>query len=142
MILVDAGPLVALIHADDKHHEQCNEVLQSLQEPMASVWPPVTEAMYLLGFSSRAQQALWELIERGSLEILPLDLADAPRMRKLMKKYGDLPMDLADAALVRVAERERIRKIFTLDRRDFSIYRPDRLGSFEVIPAAGLAGQI
>lgn len=57
MILVDAGPLVALIHADDHRHERCTRELRSLKEPMASVWPPVTEAMYLLGFSSRAQQA-------------------------------------------------------------------------------------
>jgi predicted nucleic acid-binding protein len=47
MILVDAGPMVALIHADDHHHERCKEVLRSLKEPMATVWPPVTEAMYL-----------------------------------------------------------------------------------------------
>lgn len=96
MILVDAGPLVALIHADDKHHERCKTVLRSLEEPMVSVWPPVTEAMYLLGFSSAAQQALWEFIERGAVDILPLDLADVSRMRELMEKYKDLPMDFAE----------------------------------------------
>jgi hypothetical protein len=51
-----------------------------------------------------------------------------------MKKYRMLPMDLADAALVAVAERERIRRIFTIDRRDFSIYRPVKLGKFIIIP--------
>jgi len=135
VILVDAGPMVALIHADDKHHERCRAALRSLNEPMVSVWPPVTEAMYLLGFSAEAQQTLLEFIERGALSILPLGLEDAPRMRELMRKYEDLPMDFADAALVRAAEREKIRRIFTLDRRDFSIYRPDRLGSFEILPA-------
>ena len=134
MILVDAGPLVALIHADDNHHERCKAALRSLDEPMASVWPPVTEAMYLLGFSPQAQQALWELIERGALTLLPLELADVPRMRALMEKYEDLPMDFANAALVRAAERERIHRIFTLDRRDFSIYRPDRIGGFDIVP--------
>ena len=49
---------------------------------------------------------------------------DCLRMRELMWKYRDLPMDLADAALVRVAERERVRRIFTVNRRDFGIYRP------------------
>ncbi len=48
---------------------------------------------------------------------------DVPRIRELMKKYANRPMDLADAALLRVAEREGIRKIFTVDRRDFSVYR-------------------
>ncbi len=51
-----------------------------------------------------------------------------------MRKYRDLPMDLADAALVRVAEREKLRRIFTLDHRDFAIYRPSRLGRFLIIP--------
>ncbi len=51
-----------------------------------------------------------------------------------MWKYRDLPMDLADAALVRVAEREGLRRVFTIDRQDFEIYRPHRLGRFEIIP--------
>ena len=55
-------------------------------------------------------------------------------MQELMRKYRDLPMDLADAALVRVAERERLRRIFTLDRRDFQIYRPSRIGRFVIFP--------
>jgi len=134
MILVDAGPMVALIHADDRHHERCKEVLYSLKEPMATTWPPVTEAMYLLGFSPQAQQALWELIERRGILVLPLGLDDVPRIRELMVKYKDLPMDFADAALVRVSEREKIRRIFTLDRRDFSVYRPAGLGSFDIVP--------
>jgi uncharacterized protein len=76
-------------------------------------WPPVIEAMYLLADLPKAQEALWEMLARGGLQLLPLDLADVPRMRELMVKYADPPMDLADAALIRVAEREGIRKIFT-----------------------------
>ena len=55
--------------------------------------------------------------------LLSLDSADVPRIRELMRKYANRPMDLADAALLRVAEREGLRKIFTVDRRDFSVYR-------------------
>jgi predicted nucleic acid-binding protein len=55
-------------------------------------------------------------------------------MRELMKRYQDLPMDLADAALVTVAERERVSKVFTVDRSDFLVYRPEGIGSFELIP--------
>ncbi len=134
MVLVDAGPLVALIHADDREHGRCKEVLDSLHDSMGTVWPALTEAMYLLSFSSRAQDALWELIEMQAVQILSLDAGDVPRMRELMRKYRDLPMDLADAALVRVAEREKLRRVFTLDRRDFGIYRPARIGRFSVMP--------
>lgn len=134
MILVDAGPLVALIHKDDRHHLRCSKTFKTLREPLATVWPAFVEAMYLLGFSWQAQDALWELVERKVLTFLPLDEADAPRMRELMRKYQDLPMDLADAALVAVAERERLTTVFTLDQRDFSIYRPARLGAFQILP--------
>ena len=123
MILVDAGPLVALVDADDQFHKRCVAALKVLREPLVTVWPPVTEEMYLLGDLPEAQDALWEMLARGVLQLLPLDLADVPRIRELMIKYADRPMDLADAALVRVAEREGIRKIFTVDREDFSVYR-------------------
>ena len=83
----------------------------------------------------RAQDALWEMIQSAAVQILALGSDDIPRIRELMHKYRDLPMDLADGALVRVAERERLRRIFTLDRRDFQVYRPARLGRFAIIPA-------
>ena len=123
MIVVDAGPLVALVDADDQFHQKCVATLKELREPLVTVWPPLTEAMYLLSDLPRAQEALWEMLARGVLQFLPLDITDVPRLRELMRKYADRPMDLADAALVRVAEREGIRKIFTVDRKDFSVYR-------------------
>ena len=123
MILADAGPLVALVDADDQFHRQCVASLKTLREPLVTVWPPVSEAMYLLGDLPKAQEALWEMLARGVLQLLPLDLTDVPRIRELMSRYADRPMDLADAALIRIAEREGIRKIFTVDRKDFSVYR-------------------
>ena len=134
MILVDAGPLVALVHQDDNNHEACVRASRSLREPLGTVWPVVAEAMYLLNFSWDAQEGLWHVLDGERLRLLPLDLSDAPRIRELMRKYRDLPMDLADAALVRLAEREGLRRIFTLDRRDFSVYRPARIGRFAIIP--------
>ena len=133
-ILVDAGPLVALLHHDDQHHQKCVAALARLRDPLVTVWPALTEAMYLLNFSWRAQDAMWELVLEETVRLLPVEAADHRRMRDLMKKYRMLPMDLADAALVAVAERERIRRIFTVDRRDFSIYRPAKLGKFMILP--------
>ena len=135
MILVDTGPLVALIHEDDNEHRACKDAFASFNEPLGTVWPVLTETIYLLSFSWEAQTALMEMIETGAVEILPLGVADIPRIRELMRKYRDLPMDLADAALVRVAERERLRRVFTIDRRDFQIYRPSRIGRFVVLPS-------
>jgi hypothetical protein len=120
---VDAGLLAALVDGDDQHHHACVVALKKLREPLGTVWPAPTEAMYLLAGQPRAQDAIWEMLARGAVRLLPLDSDDIPRMRELMRKYADRPMDLADAALLRVAERQGIRTIFTVDRKDFSVYR-------------------
>jgi predicted nucleic acid-binding protein len=135
-VLVDAGPLVALLDRGDPEHERCVATLQALREPLVTVWPAFTEAMYLLRGSWPAQRALWSRLETDALTLAPLDEGDAPRMRQLMEKYRDLPMDLADAALVRVAERDASPRIFTLDRRHFTIYRPGGRRRFAISPGA------
>lgn len=136
MILIDTGPLVAVVHRADANHRRCAEAIRSFHEPVGTVWPVVTEAMFLLDFSPIAQDAVWELLESGDIQLLTLGPADLARMRSLMKTYRDLPMDLADAALVRVGERDGVRTVFTLDRRDFAIYRPLHLPRFTLVPRA------
>jgi hypothetical protein len=133
--LVDAGPLVALLDRADPAHATCVAALKTLRDTPITVWPAFSEAMYLLGGSWPAQKALWSRLETGALVLAPLDETDAPRMRELMEKYRDLPMDLADAALVRVAERESLTQMFTLDRTHFSVYRPGRRRRFSLLPA-------
>ena len=133
-VIVDAGPLVALLDQRDVHHAACVAALRALREPLVTTWPAFTEAMYLLGCSWRGQTALWSRVETGALTLAPLDEGDAPRMRELMEKYRDLPMDLADASLVRIAEREDLTRIFTLERRHFSVYRPGRRRRFSILP--------
>jgi predicted nucleic acid-binding protein len=134
-VLVDTGPLVALLDRSDPYHLSCQETFSSLNDTLVTVWPVVTEAIYMLRAYWQAQDALWEMIQSGAVQIVSLGIDDIPRMRELMRKYRDLPMDLADAGLVRVAERERLRRIFTLDRRDFQVYRPSRIGRFAILPA-------
>ena len=132
-VLVDAGPLVALLDRGDSKHMECVAALKRLHAPLVTVWPAFTEAMYLLRESWPAQKALWSRLETHALDLAPLEEADAPRLRELMEKYRDLPMDLADAALVRVAERESLTEIFTLDRKHFAIYRPGRRRRFSIV---------
>ena len=133
-VLVDAGPLVALVNRGDTHHARCTDALKDIRDPLYTVWPAVTEAMFLVRDSWPAQAALLEMLESRIVEVMPLDEDDVPRMTELMAKYRDLPMDLADAAIVRVAERERIRHVFTLDQRGFRVYRPTGLGRLGLIP--------
>jgi uncharacterized protein len=137
VILIDAGPMVAVVDGSDQHHGRCVAALKSIREPLATVWPAITEAMDLLLDLPRGQQAVWEMLERQVVRILPLDEGDIPRMRGLMTKYADRPMDLADAALVRVAERENFDRIFTVDARDFETYRINGRKAFRIVPRRG-----
>jgi predicted nucleic acid-binding protein len=132
-VLVDAGPLVAILDRADPDHAACVGALTHLRDPLITVWPAFTEAMYLLRGSWLGQKALWSRLETDALGLASLDESDAPRMRELMEKYRDQPMDLADAALVRVAERESLIQIFTLDRTHFEIYRPGRRRRFSIV---------
>lgn len=122
-ILIDAGPLIAIVKADDRHHAACVAALRKIRQPLATVWPALTEAMYLLAEVPGGQEAVWEMIARGAVQLLDVGLNDLARIRELMRKYADRGMDLADAALIRVAEREGIREFFTVGRKDFAVYR-------------------
>ncbi len=125
MILTDAGPLIALIDRGEQHHQACIDCLGELTGPMLTTWPAFTEAVYLLGEAGgwRAQDALWDLLESGDIELAEQGIEQRPRLRALMEKYQDRPMDLADASLVVLAEARDLRDIFTLDQADFRIYR-------------------
>ena len=133
-ILVDTGPLVAVLDRSDRHHARCVEALREIRAPLLTVWPVLMEAGHLMSFSSEAQDELLALALDGTLRVEPLTDADLRRMRELVKKYRDLPMDLADAALVSVAERVHVRTIFTTDQRDFSVYRTKGRQRFTLLP--------
>jgi predicted nucleic acid-binding protein len=132
-VLVDTGPIVSVFDENDPDHDICIETMRAIRCPLITVWPVITEAMHLLSRSPQVQDRLWELIVRGSLRLSELTTENVQRMRQLMRKYSDLPMALADAALVSVAERENLRTIFTLDR-DFGVYAPSHLRSFRILP--------
>ena len=85
-VLVDTGPLVALLDRSDPYHLSCQESLSSLDDSLVTVWPVVTEAMYLLRAYWQAQDALWEMIQSGAVQIISLGIDDIPRMRELMRK--------------------------------------------------------
>ena len=121
---MDSGPLIALVDRDDQHHQACVTAFRRIQgKLLGTVWPVLTEVMHFLDGIPGAQQDVWEMLARGAVRLLPLGPEDIPRIRQLMQQYSNRPMDLADAALMRVAERHGIRHIFTVDRKDFSVYR-------------------
>lgn len=136
MILIDTGPLIALVDkGQGESHQRCLTVYQNLTMPLLTTWCCLTEAMYFLhelrGWS--AQSILWQFIERKALILHTADNHEQHRMKVLMELYQNVPMDLADASLVAAAETQGIKKIFTLDS-DFYIYLLYGKEPFEVIP--------
>lgn len=136
MTLTDAGPLIAIIDADEPDHADCLEVLDRVALPLVTTWPAFTEAMYLLGRAGgiAGQRALWRLVHTDRLVVADLSRPAVERSARLMDQYADRPMDLADATLVAYAEEQGHRAIFTLDA-DFHVYRLRGRQTFETLPA-------
>lgn len=123
MILVDTGPLVALFDPADPLHARCVDALNGFEEAVSTTLPVLTEAFHLLTPDSVGAQRLMEFIESGGMVVSYLDDLGLTRAFELMYRYANVPMDFADATLVTAAEASDTRKVFTVDRKDFWLYR-------------------
>lgn len=121
-VIVDTGPLVALLNARDAHHDWAREAFARIQAPLLTCEPVLAEASYLVRKLAGGGIAVLDLVARGVLEV-PLRVdAELLALRTLMNKYSSVPMSLADACLVRMAEQHPGATVLTLDS-DFHIYR-------------------
>jgi uncharacterized protein len=134
-VLVDTSPIVAILSSRDEFHRVCVEALRHLPGPLFTCWPVITEAAWLLRRDPNAVQKLLNSIDTGFLELLPLASADAKPIAVLLKKYQDIQIQLADAALVHLAGRNGLDTIFTLDQRDLSVYRLPKGRMFRLLPS-------
>jgi uncharacterized protein len=126
MILVDTGPLVALFDPADAAHAKCVRILRDIEQPLCTTIPILTEAFYLLTPDSLGSQRLMDFVaDRGLVVWYGSDDA-IERTFELMRRYSNVPMDFADASLVTAAETLGTRKVFTIDRKDFTVYRVRR----------------
>jgi uncharacterized protein len=132
--LADTGPIVALMSARDEHHARCTEALAALTPPLLTCWPVLTEAAWLLRKQPQAIEKLFAAFDAGLFSLLELDAGAMPWIAACMQRYESANIQLADAALVYLAERDHIRTLFTLDRRDFSIIRLKRNRLLRLIP--------
>ena len=120
--LLDTGVIVALLDRAARHHVQCVETVSDLIGPLVTCESAVAEACYLLRGTPGAPEAILENVANGVFQT-PVRLADrASAVGKLLRKYRDVPMSLADACLVDLADRMDTGQILTLDR-DFAIYQ-------------------
>ena len=132
--LLDTGPWVALIDKSESRHLDCVRWLKNFRGRLYSTEAVLTEVMYLLNFSTDAQLAALDFVVRFVVEIVPADIESIRKVKNLIAKYADLPMDYADATLVYLASETGIRNIVTFDRKDFSVYRLNKSKPFIIHP--------
>jgi predicted nucleic acid-binding protein len=132
--LIDTGPLVSLYHDNDPHHARCRAALAKLAPPLLTSWPVLTEAAWLLRKRPDGLKAIFEGFASGLFALLPLDGSDLASIAAILARYKTTGIQLADASLVHLADREGIRTVFTTDRRDFSIIRLKRNRALRLIP--------
>jgi len=126
---------LALANPKDAHHKIAQTELKKLQEPMITTWPVLTETCHLLlnRMGVVAQQRFLMSWETVAFQVYDVPAKQIPRIRGLMEKYSDLPMDLADASLVLLAEHLGHGRILSTDQRDFQTYRWKNHHPFENI---------
>lgn len=136
MILIDAGPLIALIDASDQMHRACKAAAAEIREELLTSEPALTEAVHVLGsrLGWRGQERLWTLVLTRRLLVEPLGEGGLARAAQLMAKYATASMDIGDASMVVLAERHHESRIFTVDR-EFLFYRMHDRVPFQMIPA-------
>jgi predicted nucleic acid-binding protein len=131
-VLLDTGVIVALLDRSERNHAACVDAVAALATPLVTCEAVIAEACYLLRGLRGAPDAVLANVERGIFQVpLRLDAAIGP-IRALMKRYASVPMDLADACLVHLADTLETGAILTLDS-DFGVYRWRRRRSFELL---------
>lgn len=124
-VVIDAGPLVALLNRNDRHHAWTREVLDTVEPPVFTCEAIISEACFLLAQVRNGVDAVMELLSK---EIVRVDFrmsSEVNILRALISKYSGVPMSFADACLVRMSELDEQSRILTLDS-DFQIYRRNR----------------
>jgi predicted nucleic acid-binding protein len=120
--IVDTGPLVAFFDRAEQNHRWVAERFEELDAPLLVCEPVLAEATYLLARYPKAQDALLEFIDNGALRVAFQIDEHIGALRKLLQKYRDMPMSLADACIVRMSEIHERHAVLTLDS-DFLVYR-------------------
>jgi predicted nucleic acid-binding protein len=132
--VADTGPLVAVVRSREKAHKKCAAALKTFRPPLLTCWPVLTEVAWLLRKERGGMKAIGRLIDSGVVKLIELDATALAWIIAFMDRYTSAKPDLADAALMYIAEREGIDTVFTLDHRDFSIYRTTDGHALTILP--------
>lgn len=134
--LVDTGPLVALANRSDQDHARVREWMSHNREALIVPAPVVTEASIVLldRFGAEAELSFLRSLANKELLVEHPNDADLTRSIEVLDRYRDAKFGLVDAMTMAMGERFGIETILTLDRRDFSIFRPRHCAAFRLLP--------
>lgn len=132
--VVDTGPLVAIVRKREESHARCVAALKDFRSPLLTCWPVLTEAAWLLRKEPGGIKAIGEIVRSGAIEIIELDEAALHWIIAFLDRYASAVAQMADAALMYIAEREGIDTVFTLDRRDFPVFRTTDGRALRIVP--------
>jgi uncharacterized protein len=135
-LLIDTGPLVAILNDRDAYHEVCLAEAKRLRGNFCTSWAVVTETAYLLKREANAVQRLLAWICTSELLVLPLNLEGADGIAHILHAYADQDFDFADATLMHLAEREGLETVFTIDYRHFAVFRTKLRKHLNIVPLA------
>jgi uncharacterized protein len=124
-VIVDTGPLVALLNRREHHHVWARKVMDTIEPPIFTCDAVLSEACFLLQDADGGRDAILELVARGIVRSDFRAATEIDALRALMRKFASVPMSLADACLVRMTELDQKSVVLTLDS-DFGIYRRNR----------------
>ena len=133
-VVVDTGPLVAIVRKREEAHHRCVAAIKELRAPLLTCWPVLTEAAWLLRHEPGGLKAIDGLLQTGAIRIVELDADAFHWIINFLEQYRSVGAQLADAALMFIAEQERIESVLTLDRRDFSVYRTSAGRALTILP--------
>jgi predicted nucleic acid-binding protein len=120
--IIDSGPLIALFDRSDKYHKTVLEFIKSFKGKLITLWAVITEVSHMLDFNLQVQIDFLKWCEVGGVQVYNISQNEISNIRVMMEKYIDIPMDLADATLMYIANKENIKNIVSIDS-DFDIYR-------------------
>jgi predicted nucleic acid-binding protein len=124
-VIVDTGPLVALLNRRERHHAWAAKIMDTIEPPIFTCDPVLSEACFLLQDMDGGADAVMELVARGIVRSDFHVMAEVDSVRALMKKFATVPMSLADACVVRMTELDQKSIVLTLDS-DFKVYRRNK----------------
>ncbi|MBI4266456.1 MAG: PIN domain-containing protein [Acidobacteria bacterium] len=133
-LLLDTGALVSLLDRSQPRHVDCRRFFEDWDGVVVSTEAVLTEAAYLLSGVSGGAVSCVDFFLSGGSALVPTTPTSLKRIRALLSKYVDLPMDYADATLVALAEELDTSLVFTTDRTDFSVYRIKGRKPFRIVP--------